>query len=136
MEVLLKRTKITKSILQQSLFGNSTLYLGHPNYEVLGWCSILKGKFRYNYILLYNKEKNTIVKLSYPDSKNIYEDEKEEQTLKVGLPYRDWYFPTYYYLKLGDIQIIRTLNKDFRDEGKIKLQEFLKDVEQKGQIYI
>lgn len=135
MEVLLKRTKITKGILQQSLLGNSTLYLGHLNYEVLGWCSILKGKFRYNYILLYDKVKNTIVKLSYPNSKNIYEEEKSEQTAKEGT-YDDWYFPTYYYLKLADIQIVRTLDKNVRDEAKIKLQEFLKDVEQKGQIYI
>lgn len=33
MEVILKKTKITKSILEQSLLGNSILYLGHPKYE-------------------------------------------------------------------------------------------------------
>jgi hypothetical protein len=136
MDVLLKKTKITKSILDQSLSGNSSLYLGHPNYEVLGWCSVLKGKYRYNYILLYNKAGNTIVKLNYPNSKNIYEEDKGEQTRKDGSPYDDWYFPTYYYLKLADIQIIRTLDKSVRDEVKIKLQKFLREVEQKGQIYI
>ena len=61
---------------------------------------------------------------------------KNEQTLKEGLSYQDWYFPTYYYLKLSDVQIIRTLDKNIRDEGKIKLQKFLREVEQKGQIYI
>ena len=136
MEVYLKKTKITKSVLEQSLLGNSNLYLGHPNYEVLGWCSIIKSKFRYSYILLYNKTDSTIVKLIYPNSKNIYEEEKNEQTLKEGLSYQDWYFPTYYYLKLSDVQIIRTLDKNIRDEGKIKLQKFLREVEQKGQIYI
>jgi len=136
MEVLLKKTKITKSILGQSLSGNNSLYLGHPNYEVLGWCSIIKGKFRHNYILLYDKIDNTIVKLNYPNSKIIYEEEKGEQTLKEGLSYQDWYFPTYYYLKLSDTTIVRTLDKDVRDEAKIKLQKFLREVEQKGQIYI
>jgi hypothetical protein len=136
MEVILKRTKITKSILDQSLLGNSKLYLGHPNYDVLGWCSILKGKFRYNYILLYDKASNTVVRLHYPNSKNIYEEEKGEQTLKEGLSYQDWHFPTYYYLKLSDIQIVRTLDKDIREDAKIKLQKFLREVEQKGQIYV
>lgn len=136
MEVILKRTKITKSILEQSLLGNSSLYLGHQNYNVLGWCSVIKGKFRHNYILLYDKIYNTIVKLDYPNSKIIYEEEKEEQTLKKGLPYQDWYFPTYYYLKLSDIIIIRTLDKDSRDKSKLQLQKFLREVEQKGQIYL
>lgn len=135
MEVLLKKTKITKSILEQSLSGNSSLYLGHPNYEVLGWCSIIKGKFRHNYILLYDKIDNTIVKLNYPNSKKIYEEEKAEQTAKNGT-YQDWYFPTYYYLKLSDTTIVRTLDKNTRDESKLKLQKFLREVEQKGQIYI
>ena len=35
-----------------------------------------------------------------------------------------------------EVQIIRTLDKNIRDEGKIKLQKFLREVEQKGQIYI
>lgn len=135
MEVLLKKTKITKSILEQSLSGNNSLYLGHPNYEVLGWCSIIKGKFRYNYILLYDKIVNTIVKLTYPNSKTIYEEEKAEQTVKNGT-YQDWYFPTYYYLKLSDTTIVRTLDRNTRDESKLKLQKFLREVEQKGQIYI
>ena len=136
MEVILKKTKITKSILEQSLTGNSSLYLGHPSYDILGWCSVIKGKFRYNYILLYDKRNKTIVKLSYPNSKNIYEKDKEEQTRKDGLPYDDWYFLTYYYLELSDTQIVRTLDKVVRDDAKIKLQKFLREVEQKGQIYV
>ena len=136
MEVILKKTKITKSILEQSLSGNNNLYLGHPNYEVLGWCSIIKGKFRYDYILLYKKTDNTIVKINYPNSKIIYEEEKDEQTLKEGSSYQDWYFPTYYYLKLSDTTIVRTLDRNTRDESKLKLQKFLREVEQKGQIYV
>ena len=136
MEVLLRKTKITKSIVDQSLLGTNKLYLGHPNYEVLGWCSTLKGKYRYNYILLYNKAGNTITRLNYPEYRNINEEEKGEQTLKEGLSYQDWYFPTYYYLKLSDTVIIRTLDKEVRDKGKLELQKFLREVEQKGQIYI
>lgn len=136
MEVILRKTKITKSIVDQSLPGNNRLYLGHPNYEVLGWCSMLKGKFRYNYILLYDKAGNSVLKLNYPNSKNIYEEDKGEQTRKEGTFYDDYYYPTYYYLKLSDTLIIRTLDKEGRDKGKVELQKFLREVEQKGQIYI
>ena len=135
MEVFLKKTKITKSIVDQSLVGKNELYLGHLSYDVLGWCSVIKGKFRHNYILLYDRRINVIEKLHYPNSKNIYEEEKAEQTAKNGT-HNDWYFPTYNYLKLSDITIMRTLDKDKRDEGKLKLQQFLREVEQKGQIYL
>jgi hypothetical protein len=135
MEVVLKRTKITKSIIEQSLHGNNSLYLGHPNYDVLGWCRVIKGKFRHNYILLYRKVDSTIVKLYYPNSKNIYEKEKEEQTARAGT-FDDWYFPTFYYLEFGEQVIIKTLDKEVRDKGKLELQQFLREVEQKGQIYI
>ena len=40
MEVVLKKTKITKSILQQSIYGHESLYIGNPNYDFLGWCRI------------------------------------------------------------------------------------------------
>lgn len=135
MEVLLRKTKVTKGVVEQSLLGNNRLYLGHPNYEVLGWCSIIKIKFRYSYILLYCKIDNTIVKLNYPDSKNIQEEHKNEQTLRNGT-YNDWYFPTYYYLKLSNKTIFRDLDRQLRDDSKQKLQIFLREVEQKGQIYI
>ena len=48
MEVILKKTKITKSILEQSLIGNDSLYLGHPSFDILGWCNVIKGKFTYS----------------------------------------------------------------------------------------
>ena len=64
------------------------------------------------------------------------EEDKCEQTRKEGLSYDDWYFPTYYYLKLSDIVVVRTLDKERRDNEKLNLQKFLREVEQKGQIYI
>lgn len=136
MEVQLKRTKITKSIVDQSLVGHNRLYLGNTNYNVLGWCSVIKGKFRHNYILLYCKLDNTVVKLYYPNTRNITEKEQGEQTQKVGLHYIDYDYPTYYYLSLGDTIVLRTLNKEERDSAKEQLQKFLREVEQKGQIYL
>ena len=136
MEVQLKRTKITKSILDQSLVGHNRLYLGNPNYDILGWCSVLKGKFRHNYILLYCKLDSTLKKLHYPNTRNITEKEQDEQTRREGTPYDDWYFPTYYYLSLSDMVIVKTRNKEERDSAKEQLQKFLREVEQKGQIYL
>lgn len=133
MEVILKRTKITKSIVDQSLFGNNKLYLGHPNYEVLGWCSILKGKFRYNYILLYCKVTNVTVKLEKRTGVEVTEGTM--QTAREGTR-DDWYFPMFYTLLLGGQGITRTQDREecYRDEEKLK--KFLREVEQKGQIFI
>lgn len=133
MEVILRKTKITKSILTQSLFGNNKLYLGHPNYDILGWCSVVENKSRNNYILLYNKTAYTIVKLVYFKNHEVIEN--NEQTPRKGTV-DDWYFPLFYYLKLNDYTITRSQDKELINSDKEKLICFLREVGQKGQIYI
>lgn len=58
MEVVLKRTKITKSIVSQLEFVPSHLL---SNYKVLGYCVLPKTKI----VLLYDEVRNKLAKTSY-----------------------------------------------------------------------
>lgn len=137
MDVILKKTKITKSIVSQSLRGNNSLFIDKKNYEILGWCV-----HKYRYILLYSNETNQILKLPYIHNYDYSITHKTEQTLKEGLPYQDWYFPTFYYLIIrfyefnSEHTIIRSLNESDVTNGVEKLKQFLDEVYQKGQIYL
>jgi hypothetical protein len=133
MEVILKKTKLTKSVVEQSLWGNHKFYLGQHGYEVLGWCRTKLGKYMREYILLYCKSQNTVVKLEY--LKNYEVTEKNEQTVKEGT-HNEYYFPLVYRLKLGTVDITATQDKQTVEADKEKLRIFLREVEQKGQIYI
>lgn len=135
MEVLLKKTKITKSILEQSLFGHASLYIGHPNYDTLGWCRVKVGRNMRDYILIYCRATQVILKLNKYSTYSINEVIGSQQMAREGTV-NDWYFPLVYILKLDNTIIFRTLEEKVFNESKVKLQKFLREVEQKGQIYI
>ena len=143
MEVLLKKAKITKSVIAQSLLGGYSLYLGHPNYEVLGWCNFIDGKNSRRYILLYNKAESAIVKLHAVREGEYEIVSKSEQTRKPGVPYEDWYWPMFHSL-IVTLAVPRTdvtISKKQEDLASVeadrdKLKVFLRKVYQKGQIYI
>jgi len=61
MEVILKKTKITKGIVEQSLLGSYTLIYSYHAYDLLGWC-VYKNK---RYFLLYHRDSKQISKLPY-----------------------------------------------------------------------
>jgi len=142
MEVLLKKAKITKSIIAQSLIGGYSLYLGNPNYEILGWCNFIDGKNSRRYILLYHKSDNTIVKLHAVREGEYEIFSKEEQTRRPGSTYDDWYFPMFHSLIVtlaiprSTVTIVKREDLDFVKAEQEKLKIFLREVYQKGQIYI
>jgi|GEM_PF-5376284 len=138
MEVLLKKTKITKSVVNQSLLGSSSLYLDHSNYDVLGWC-LLSGKRDVRYILLYNRIKNTIVRLQYTDVSEITTESKNVQR---GSSQEGYTYPMTYYLHIYCRDFGRSLTVVYSENEqevlleKEKLIAFLREVNQKGQIYV
>jgi hypothetical protein len=143
MEVLLKKVKITKSVIQQSLMGDRGLYLGHPNYEILGWCYFIHGKNSRRYILLYDKADNVIIKLHFITEGDIEIFSKTEQVRKPGSTYDDWIFPMFHSLKVlpevnrsNPITIKKSEDIEEVKEAEKKLKAFLREVYQKGQIYI
>lgn len=142
MEVLLKKMKVTKSVIAQSLVGGSYLYVGHPNYEILGWCYFISGKNSRRYILLYCKTDNTIVKLHFVRKDEFEIVSKEEQTRRPGSTFDDWYWPMFHSLNMNLESPRRTVTlfkkEDLAsvEENKEKLKLFLEEVYSKGQIYI
>lgn len=143
MDVVLKKVKVTKSVIAQSLLGQNYLLFGHPNYDILGWCYFIAGKNSRRYILLYDKADHVIVKLHYIKDADIEIISKGEQTRKPGVPYEDWYWPTFHSLKIraevnrsNEVTIAKSEELTDVEEKKEKLLSFLKEVNQKGQIYI
>jgi len=142
MEVLLKKIKITKSVVAQSLLGNYSLYLGHPSYEVLGWCNFVSGKNSRRYILLYNKTTNTIIKLHSVEEGDFEIVSKSEQTRRPGSTYEDWYFPVFHSLVITlsvprtQVTISKKEDLTLVESDRDKLKAFLREVYRKGQIYI
>jgi len=138
MEVLLKKTKITKSIVQQSLRGSNNLFVDQTNYELLGWCMI-PGKNDVRWILLYNLLKSTVVVLPYSSASHSSITRHSEQTRND----KGWYdYPMFYYLNLylptfrTSILISKSKEEEKMEESEKKLKEFLEKVQNKGQVYL
>lgn len=140
MEVVLKKTKITKSIVTQALQGNDNLYFGEYTYDILGWC-VLNGKRNERWILLYDRVKNTLVRLPYAQklsesdeirSRNEQLDDKQggyiyPQVFRLHTYLIDQHKPYQIYRSEDEVEILAK---------KEKLHEFLRIVNQKGQIFI
>jgi hypothetical protein len=143
MVVELKKTKITKSIVDQSLFGRDSLFYNwENNYDLLEWCVIKANKKLLRYNLLYHKNDKQIIKLPYIVYENHIELYKE--TVQRGSDKEGWIFTMVYKLKLrwADFGNSRNILEQ-TEETDEKMQEFfqkVKDfkylVEQKGQIYL
>jgi len=140
MEVLLKKTKITKSVVNQTLLGDSSLYTDWSEfYDILGWC-LISGKRDERWILLYHRTKNTLLRLPYIQklSEGELVSRNEQQSDNKG----GYIYPKVYRLYTYQIDRSRTACISWsEDESKIlgekeKLHEFIKTVNQKGQIFI
>ena len=140
MEVVLKKTKITKSIVNQALQGSDNLYFNMCNYNILGWC-LITGKRNERWILLYDTIKNTLVRLPY--AQNLSESDeirsRNEQTadLQGGYIYPE-VFRLYTYLidQHKTHQVACSKEESEIISQKEKLHAFLRIVNQKGQMFI
>lgn len=139
MEVELKKTKITKSIVEQSLSGSYNLMHQNHNYDILGWCLIKKIRK----VLLYNRLTNQILTLPYVKffGDDIKIEEKGEQRSDGN---GGWIYPNIkkiriYFCDLSACTYIsQDENQTFEDMENIftKVKDFYKQVNQKGQIYL
>lgn len=140
MEVILRKTKITKSIVAQALQGRDELYTNNFNYDILGWC-LITGKRNERWILLYDRIKNTLVRLPYAQKLSESEEVKSrnEQTDdgQGGYIYPQ-VFRLYTYLidQHRTYQIAVSKEENEITSKKEKLHEFLTTVNEKGQIYV
>lgn len=139
MVVELKKTKVTKSIVMQSLGANDERYFNHFNYDILGWC-LINGKRNERLILLYDRIKNSIITL--PCTSKLSEGEITSRGEQRDDGKGGYIFPTVYrlYIYLPDLHKNKCiLWSDDEKEVITKrdnLHKFLREVEQKGQIYL
>lgn len=131
MEVILKKTKITSSIIKQTVKASEKTLM-NSDYEVLGWCNYFSGKYRYKYILLYNSKTSDLkVYLFFGRLENEYINDYKG---------RDYYSPEKFNLKVitpNFVETVYTFEKEYdRDSLAKTLEEIKKLAEQKGQIYL
>jgi len=139
MIVELKKTKITKSILEQSMIGASYLYLNNFNYDILGWCI---GRKNVRYILLYHRDFKIITKLHYINSTKaveLVEEKVDERWLTNNCKYPEGKTIKAY---LSDINTNITIltqtveSNDLMEQHFKNLKQFIQKVKTAGQIYI
>lgn len=141
MIVELKKTKITKSIVQQSLLGSYSLFYNWEGYDVLGWC-LVKTKHNIRWTLLYKRISNQIIILPYIS--NHKKLEIIEKTVQKQNPEGGYSFPLILFIKVycndlnSTITILEqtTETNEQMNEKFNKCKEFLTIVNQKGQIYL
>jgi hypothetical protein len=141
MEVQLKKTKITKSIIKQSL-PTSLLVFRNLNFmDVLGWC-LLDGK---KITLLYNWATNQVMTARYtPFFGSKYQFLKKESVQRPNTEIGGWDYPEVLVLYIEDEDGERILrleqDENMSDEDMKKLLEQARDyarkIAQAGQIYI
>ncbi|MCK9446788.1 hypothetical protein M0Q50_08015 [bacterium] len=138
-QILKKSTKITKSIIDQTVIGSSYLYYDNKDYDILGWCVNNK----HMYIILYNRISNTLVKLYRIMSENdITLESNNENIFNINTNNYEYY--TYKTLKIYSASCKYSFNfkqtKEETDEdmeifyNKSKL--FIAEVNEKGQFYL
>jgi hypothetical protein len=139
--VELKKTKITKSIVDQSLRGNYSIYLDNKSYDILGWC-LMTGKSKLRYTLLYERASNQVIKLPHIVSEK--DVELTHEGVQRGSNKGGWVFPVVYRIKVRwrDFNNTQYVYEQFEDSDEIALEKFqkVKDfvhiVNQKSQIYL
>lgn len=120
--------------------GNDNLYFNEYTHDILGWC-VLSGRKAERWILLYNRITNTLVRLPYAqkltESDEIRSRNEQTDDGQGGYIYPE-VFRLYTYLidQPKTYQIYRSENKVEILSKKEKLHEFLRIVNQKGQIFI
>lgn len=143
MEVVLKKSKITKSIIDQSLRGLYSLYYSWDGYEILGWVGIKKSKEYYRWTLLYKKATQQIIKIPYIDNESRIKIVKKSKQLRDGN--QGWIFPELLYIQISfpdrfsgfeNHQDYPTETDEEMNDKFEKLKEHIRIVNEKGQIYI
>lgn len=122
MEVILKKSKITNSILKQTLRSTEIdLNIG----EVLGWCLFMKAK----YIVLYRSDVKTLS--IFPMFKKIevgqkYDDNIENKIFLVGLKLGDRLKPLIYTFP----------NENDKNKFIETLEKAKRNAENRGQFFV
>lgn len=141
MEVQLKKTKITKSIIKQSLPASLTVFRNLNSIDVLGWC-LLDGK---KIVLLYNTITNQVMTARYtPFFGSKYQYLKKESVQRPNTEAGGWDYPEVYVLYIDGEDGERVLrleqNENMSDGDMEKILEEARDyarkIAQAGQIYI
>ena len=141
MEVQLKKTKITKSIIKQSLPASLTVFRNLNSIDVLGWC-LLDGK---KIVLLYNTITNQVMTARYtPFFGSKYQYLKKESVQRPNTEAGGWDYPEVYILYIDGEDGERVLrleqNENMSDGDMEKILEqardYAKKIAQGGQIYI
>lgn len=141
MIVELKKTKITKSIVQQSLMGSYSLFYNWEGYDILGWCMI-KSKHNIRWTLLYKRISNQIIIFPYISNHKYLEI--IEKSVQKSDPEGGYSFPLMLSIKVYCNDLNRTINileqttetKEEMEQMFEKCKQFLIIVDQKGQIYL
>lgn len=139
MEVILKKTKITKSIVNQALRGSNSLYLNHFNYDILGWC-LLNGKRDVRWVLIYNRLNNTLIRVPYVE--RLKDDEITSKNVQTTDRNGGYTYPLTYFLSVyfkDESRIVAIFSDEDKNkvvEEQNKLIEFTNEVRIKGQIFI
>lgn len=143
MEVILKKTKITKSIIDQSLRGSYGLHYSWEGYDILGWVGIKRAKEYYRWTLLYKRNTQQIIKIPYIDSKTRVESFREGTQLSDGN--KGWIYPSIKKIRISypdkfsswvNQQDYPVETNEEMDEKFENLKKHILEVNQKGQIYI
>lgn len=143
MDVILKKTKITKSIIDQSLRGSYGLHYNWEGYDILGWVGIKKAKEYYRWTLLYKRNTHQIIKIPYIDKVSSVEYYNQN----VQRPGKDggYDYPLLRHIKVKypdkfsqwtNIQDYLEETNEEMDSKFEAIKKHILEVNQKGQIYI
>ena len=141
MEVQLKKTKITKSIIKQSLPASLTVFRNLNSIDVLGWC-LLDGK---KIVLLYNTITNQVMTARYtPFFGSKYQYLKKESVQRPNTEAGGWDYPEVYVLYIDGedgervLRLEQSENMSDGDMEKIleQARDYARKIAQGGQIYI
>lgn len=141
MEVQLKKTKITKSIIKQSLPASLTVFRNLNSIHVLGWC-LLDGK---KIVLLYNVITNQVMTARYtPFFGRKYQYLKKESVQRPNSEIGGWDYPEVLVLYIegedGERVLRLEQEENMSDEDMEKIlaqaRDYAKKIAIAGQIYI
>lgn len=131
MEIILRKSKITSSIIKQTVKASEEV-LKSSDYQVLGWCNYFSGKHAYKYILLYNQQTKDLKKhLFFGKLEKVYINDYRG---------RDYYTPEKFNLEIITPNFttnVHTFDKEKDRDSFVKDLEIIKKrAEQQGQIYL